>query len=318
MKRKICFLTLFLLLLSACGTVSIVIPTETFEMQTVPSAISLPDLALSNIYLGMQGFPGGSGDCVTNYAPFEIRTTLQNLGNAPAYNISITEISTGIALTVGELGAGQVVELYFPATSPTGTYTFTVDPQNLIPESNESNNIFSYLAPTPTPPALCPTAGTPFPPGAPDNTSLSETTLRNTVYRSQDFGEFQMTDGIFYRTPPTSQESPEIYTTRIQAPIFYGDINLDGLQDALVVLNTQNGGTGHFMELAAVINVNGAADNVATTSLGDRVVVESAAIDNGIITLNMRVHGPDDGLCFPSQFVIWNYSLNGNELLKLQ
>lgn len=327
MKRKVFFLIPLSLVLSACGTATIVMPTEipVISSQTSIPVGYLPDLLFINIYLGMQGFSGGWTNCVPAYAPFEIRATLQNQGNAPAYNISIVEVATGTNLTVGELGAGQAIELYFPATSPNGMYTFTVDSQNMIPESNESNNIFSYLAPTPTPPALCPTAGTPVPDeftpvptSVPDNIPLSETILRNTVYRSQDFGEFQMTEGIFYRTPPTSSESPEIYTTRIQDPIYYGDINSDGLQDALVILNTQNGGSGHFIELAAVINVNGSANNVATTSLGDRVVVESAAVENGMIVLNIRVHGPDDALCCPSQLAIWSFRLSGNQLLRIQ
>lgn len=321
MKRSISFSILFLLFFSACGTITVVMPTEIplISSETPTAVTSLPDLFLANIYLGMQGVPGGSDDCVTDYAPFEIRVTLQNLGNAPAYNISVSDVSTGTNLTVGELGAGRGIELYFPATSPNGTYNFSVDSQNMIPESNENNNVFSYLAPTPTPPALCPTAETPVPTGVPDdNKVLSEAVLNNSHYRSQDFGEFQLTDGIYYRTPPNSQESPEIYTTRIQGPIFYGDINLDGLQDALVILNTQNGGTGHIIELAAVINANGNGNNVATISLGDRVVVESAAVEIGTIVLNMRVHGANDGLCCPSQFVVWNFRLSGDQLIKIQ
>jgi hypothetical protein len=148
------------LLLSACGSVTIVVPTgmppSTLPVSTIPN--SLPDLAVSNIYLGMQGIPGSSGTCVSNYAPYEIRAMLQNLGQAPAYNIRVVERSTGTELQVGELGVGQNMELYFPATSASGTYSVSVDSQNSIPEANENNNTFSYLAPTPTPPAFCPAA----------------------------------------------------------------------------------------------------------------------------------------------------------------
>ena len=146
---------------------------------------------------------------------------------------------------------------------------------------------------------------------------LSQAVLMNGTYRSPDWGEFELTDGVYYRTPSTSQESPETYTTRFHGPIFYGDINTDGLEDALVILGTQNGGSGHLIELAAVLNQNGNAYNVATTSLGDRVVVESGKVENGTIVLNMRVQGPNDGLCCPSQFVTWSFALNGNQLVKL-
>jgi hypothetical protein len=149
------------------------------------------------------------------------------------------------------------------------------------------------------------------------NTTLSLDILRYGVYRSPDWGEFQLSDGVYYRTPPTSQESPDAYTTRLQDLVIYGDINLDGLEDALAFLNTQNGGTGHFIEMAAVLNLNGSPLNVSTLSLGDRVIVESGTIQDGLISLNMRVQGPNDGLCCPSQSVTWNFHLDNAQLVRI-
>jgi len=245
---------------------------------------------------------------------------IRNLGEAPAYNIYVIELSNGTNLTIGELGAGQGMELYFPISSTSASYNVAVDPQNTIPEINEGNNTFSYFAITPTPPLLCtPTSdlSTPVPSSGSGSAAISQAVLLNSTYRSPDWGEFQLRDGIYYRTPPNSQESPESYTTRFQGPIFYGDINADGLEDALVILNTQNGGSGHLIELAAVLDQNGGAYNVATRSLGDRVVVESGMVENGTIVLSMRVQGPNDGLCCPSQFVTWSFVLNGDQLIKL-
>ena len=291
---------------------------------TLTSPSSLPDLVVSNVYLGMQGIQTDWTKCVPDYGSFEIRAEIRNLGRAIAYNISVTELSSGTTLTIGELGTGQGMEMYFPISSASVTYNVVVDSQNTIPESNEVNNTFSYLAITPTPPVKCtPTSipssnlSTPIPVGGSGSAKLSQAVLLNSTYRSPDWGEFQLQDGVYYRTPPTSQESPEIYTTRFQGPIFYGDINTDGLEDALVILSTQNGGSGHFIELAAVLNQNGTAYNVSTIYLGDRVIVESGKVENGTIVLNMRVQGPNDGLCCPSQSVIWSFALNGNQLVKL-
>jgi hypothetical protein len=309
---------LFLLamaLLSACALGPVITPTPTS---------TLPDLVVSNVYLGMQGVPTDWTECIPNYGPFEIRAMIRNLGVAPAFNIVVAEPSTGTNLIIGEIGAGQGMELYFPLTSPNATYNVTVDPQNTISESNEGNNTFSYLAITPTPPALCtppstplPNLSTPIPTSGSESATLSQSVLLSSTYRSPDWGEFQLIDGVYYRTPPNAQESPESYTTRFQGPIFYGDVNADGLEDALVILSTQNGGSGHFIELAAVLNQNGSPYNVATISLGDRVAVESGKVENGAIVLNMRVQGPNDGLCCPSQAVTWNYILNGSQLIKL-
>jgi hypothetical protein len=120
-----------------------------------PPSASLPDLLFSNVYLGMQGIPGNSNNCVPNYAAYELRVTVRNQGLTPAFNIPVVESSTGTQLTIGELQPNQSIELYFPANSPTGTYNLVIDPQNTIQEVDKNNNTLSRLAVTPTPPAIC-------------------------------------------------------------------------------------------------------------------------------------------------------------------
>jgi hypothetical protein len=141
-------------------------------------------------------------------------------------------------------------------------------------------------------------------------------TLQNTVYRSVDWGEIKLENGIYYRTPLNPLESREIYATKLRDLVVRGDLNDDGLEDAVVFLSTQNGGTGHFVEAAAVINRNGLANNASTLSLGDRVVVEGGRIQEGTLILDMRVHGPNDGLCCPSQLESWRLQLEGERLVR--
>jgi hypothetical protein len=169
---------------------------------------------------------------------------------------------------------------------------------------------------TPTTPSTEPAPLQSITPGE-ESSHLSLDVLRNGSYHSPDWGDFQLSDGIYYRTPPTSQESPEAYTTRLLEPILYGDINSDGMEDAVVFLATQNGGTGHFVEMAAVLNLNGNASNISTLYLGDRIIIESGAIQNGSITLSLIVQGPNDGLCCPSQKETRNYRLDGGQLVEI-
>lgn len=159
MKLPTSILVLVILVLSACGPVVIGPPTPT--PSPTPLISGVPEFLISSVYLGMQGVPGQGNGCVPNYGPFEIRVTVQNSSDTPAYNIPVIEHSTATTLTIGELGAWQSFELYFPATSPTGSYNVEVDPENLIPEIDEHNNTSSFLAPTPTPPALCTPTPTP-------------------------------------------------------------------------------------------------------------------------------------------------------------
>lgn len=148
--------------------------------------------------------------------------------------------------------------------------------------------------------------------------ALTPSSLANAEYHSPDWGSFQLTDGLYLRPPANPGESSSAYTTRLLDPVASGDLNNDGIGDAAVFLATQNGGTGHFVELAAVLSVDGLPQNVATISLGDRVVIESAKIAAGTITIDIRTHSPTDPLCCPSQLETWKYRLEGDQLVRLQ
>jgi hypothetical protein len=142
----ICLFLLAVFQLSACAP---------GRITTQTSASSLPDLVVSNVYLGMQHIPTNWMGCIPAYGPLEIRALIQNTGQATAYNITVVELSSGTNLAIGELGADQSMELYFLIASANGAYSVVVDLQNTITESNEGNNTLSYIAITPTPPALC-------------------------------------------------------------------------------------------------------------------------------------------------------------------
>jgi len=148
--------------------------------------------------------------------------------------------------------------------------------------------------------------------------ALPLSVLQNIVYRSKDWGEYQLQDGVYYRTPTDRQAQSEAFTTRLMDPVLYGDLDQDGVEDAVVFLNTQNGGTGHFVEMAAVHDQNGTPVNVSTVYLGDRVIIESGAIKEGIVTLNMVIAGPDDPLCCPATRVIWEFKLEAGQWVPLQ
>lgn len=191
-QRSLFTLTAFVLLifLSACGqttrpipdrTVPAVLPSETTKPAGDPSA--LPDLVVSYVNIAMQGVPVYTTKCVTAYTPYEVRAKIENRGTAKATEVQVYELSTRYTISIGELPAGICVEVIIPLESPNGAYHISVDPQNIIPETDESNNTADYLAITPTPPILCqstPPAGTPFPDSSPS--PILWKTYRNDLY----------------------------------------------------------------------------------------------------------------------------------------
>ncbi|MFN8384254.1 MAG: LuxR C-terminal-related transcriptional regulator [Anaerolineales bacterium] len=285
------------------------------SIEGTPTGISsLPDLAITSAYVSMID---NNGTCLSYYG---LNVTVVNQGNAPAFDVMLTD-NTGQEVGIGDLNPLQSMSMSFVANPANGAYIAIVDPRNVIMESNESNNnaTFSDATATPFAPCLTPqaTPTTVFElPAATTPQAVSSTLsmeiLRNATYRSPDWGEFQLSDGIYYRTPPTSQESPEAYTTRLLDTVLYGDINQDGLEDAVVFLATQSGGTGTFIEMAAVLNLDGSPVNISTEYLGDRVIVESGTVEGGLITLTLRVQGPNDPLCCPSKIEVRSFFIDAN------
>jgi hypothetical protein len=91
--------------------------------------------------------------------------------------------------------------------------------------------------------------------------------------------------------------------------IVFGDLNGDGSGDAAAVLISDPGGSGTFYDLAAVVDQAGEPVNVATTSLGDRLIINELRLEGNEIVVDMVTTGPTDPLCCPSQHVIKRYKL---------
>jgi subtilase family serine protease len=120
---------------------------------------SLPDLVIKLMYLEMTG---RQSNCVEAYTPYEIRVLVENIGLASAGPFVVD--LNGMRQQVDEgLAAGQLIELYFAGTTPSGRYEATADLTNQVVEREEENNTLSFLAPTPTPPPLCTATPTPVP-----------------------------------------------------------------------------------------------------------------------------------------------------------
>jgi len=97
-----------------------------------------------------------------------------------------------------------------------------------------------------------------------------------------------------------------------------GDLDGDGADEAVVLLWSSDGGSGTFNYIAVMgRGADGAAVNLATAELGDRVRVVSAEILDGKIILDMVQHGPEDPMCCPAQKVRRTFELTGSELIEV-
>jgi hypothetical protein len=145
---------------------------------------------------------------------------------------------------------------------------------------------------------------------------LTEDALRNATYQHEfpKDGQAQLQDGTYAEAIEGSASKIHIAMLDLVA---FGDVNGDGIWDAVVVLEANGGGSGTFRSLEAVVNEDGAPVHVASALLGDRVQLEELTIADRYIKVQMVTHGRGDGMCCPTLRVVQLYQLteDGLELL---
>ena len=116
---------------------------------TPTNVSSLPDLSITSAYVSMVD---SNGRCLPYYG---FNVTVVNQGNVPAPDVTLAETSTGQEVQIGTLNPLQSISMPFVASVSSGAYTVIADPQNIIIESNESNNSYTFSEATATPVASC-------------------------------------------------------------------------------------------------------------------------------------------------------------------
>jgi len=136
-------------------------------------------------------------------------------------------------------------------------------------------------------------------------------TLKNITYRSNwtKDGTAPLVDGEY--SEPAAPGSATKTVVKLLDRMAFG-YTADGQQLAAAVLVTDPGGSGTFYDLAAVVFEEGKPQHVASAPLGDRVQLESLALEGGEIVVEMVTQGPDDPMCCPTQRVVQRYALRGH------
>ena len=88
-----------------------------------------------------------------------------------------------------------------------------------------------------------------------------------------------------------------------------GDLDGDGMNDAVVLLNYAPSGTGQLLHLAVVTRRNGKIQNVATTLIGDRVQIRDVRIEQKQIFVDVVQAGPKDAMCCPGEVTTLGWTL---------
>jgi len=139
-------------------------------------------------------------------------------------------------------------------------------------------------------------------------------TLQNAEYQTQwtPEGVVRLEDGE-YRAPAAPGSASEIVVA-LSEHVATGELN--GEPAAAAILYSSGGGSGTFYELHVMVERDGQPHDVDWTQLGDRVEINSLAIAEDEIVIDMVIQGPDDPMCCPTQQVVQTYALEGESLVQ--
>lgn len=143
--------------------------------------------------------------------------------------------------------------------------------------------------------------------------SLQE--LKQTRYRGILPDPVRLTDGDYEGAPHVDGGAARPTVQMIEDLYLIGDLDGDGREEAAVVLVEQSSGSGTRLYLAiAGRDADGAASNLATVLIGDRVQIISASMDNGGVDMRLVRTGPEDACCCPGEIVSARWTMTDGSL----
>ena len=138
--------------------------------------------------------------------------------------------------------------------------------------------------------------------------------LSNATYTGTEGGPVSLLNGSWEGKPyveggasrPTAGLLDDVYYT--------GDFNGDGVEEAVVVLWRNGGGTGEYSYVVVMAREKGGIENIGTALIGDRVKLRSGKVVDGKIILEVLQAGENDGMCCPTMLATRTWSLHDGQL----
>jgi heat shock protein HslJ len=153
------------------------------------------------------------------------------------------------------------------------------------------------------------------PTSAPGLADLAQATYHGI---SPDGSPISLIDGEWRGQPYIEGGATMPWAGLVGELVVKADVNLDGRFESINLVEYSGGGTGHFVYLAISRFGQAAVENIASTRLGDRVMVRDIRVDDGVILVDLVQAGDGDGACCPGDLVTRAWRLQAGVLVELE
>lgn len=125
--------------------------------------------------------------------------------------------------------------------------------------------------------------------------------LANATIKGTEYGPVTLHDGSWEGEPWVEGGASRPRVGLASDFILHGDIDGDGIDEAVVLVWQSSGGSGTFNYIALMDKGENGPHNTATTPLGDRVKVLGGSISENLLELQVIEHDEDDPACCPTR-----------------
>ena len=140
--------------------------------------------------------------------------------------------------------------------------------------------------------------------------------LRNATYSGIYDEPITLTEGVYEGEPAGEGDLSRPMVQYVDDAELTGDLDGDGVADAVVFLIERGGGSGAFTYVAAQLNRDGQPADAGAVRIGDRIQVKSAAIEEGQVALDIITQGPGDPACCATHQARTTYALQEGKLVE--
>ena len=147
--------------------------------------------------------------------------------------------------------------------------------------------------------------------------ALTSEQLKNASYRDIYEEPITLTDGLWEGEPMGEGDAARPTVNYVDGQTLFGDLDGDGVDDAAVFLLDWGGGTGNFTWVSEQLNQDGQPVDAGAVMVGDRIMVRSAAIEDGQIVIDIIGEGPGDAACCKSHKMTMTYALQDGQLVEM-